>query len=152
MLFRVGLIGTLIFCAGASAALTRGTYAGGGEWKAPSGAKGKWKMDTTVTQDANGYTFKEALTVTSPDGQSYTENTEWSAVNQANGFFDVTMGGKKIGWGYCFQDVCQLQGQGRRDTESYGETFKFMNKGFARMGWEVGANGTIAWQGGQVRK
>ncbi len=124
------------------------TLVGGGVWKEPKGATGKWKATTEVGGTKEAFTVKETLLVYSDKGEEVHKETNdltLKATGKSEGFYEISEKGKAVGTGYCFHSTCHFD-----YTAGSEETLHFAKNGVVfRMGSDNSKEGLVAWNGMQ---
>lgn len=144
----------VLFVGASSFGFTRhhaGTLMGAGTWKETKGTHGRWKRLLEITPQKDQIVVKDTLQVLTADGkQLFQEDSQWEVVQQKDGFFDMTMNGKKTGFGYCFAGQCHLTAESK-EGGTYEETLAFHKAGIFVLGSDTNPKETVAWRG-KLRK
>lgn len=121
--------------------LPEGSYQGQGRWADGKGQTGGYELEVTVRSDvvSSAYDF---------DGQAKTFAFE--AKLDANGQFDVLVGGQKMGSGYCKSVQCHYSiSFGETDME---ETLTFYQDHLYRLGSKRENGKAITWEESMSKK
>ncbi len=126
-----------------------GTFHGKGVWKSPDLSSGTWTESLTVAKVENEIQMTSHVKVFHQEELIQEKTVITKLVPTENGFFNVMVGDRTTGHGYCFRSLCHfdMAAEGEQVEETIHMEKNVMRKMGSGRGTRDGEKYYVSWIG-----